>query len=496
MSYSHCDRFSSMDAAFLDLEDGNAHMHIGSIAIFDAGPLTAEGGGFEFDRIIEFAGAALQKNVRFQQKIAHVPVLMQPVWVDDDKFNLRYHVRHTCLPTPGSERLLKRLAGRIMSEELDRGKPLWELWFVEGVEGNRFAVISKIHRSLADEVSGIGSLSAFLDSDPDHRAKPTGAWMPRPTPAGGRLLLDELTRRANIPLSLLRTGARAITVPRKTLSTLRDAAIGLAQAAKSGLVPASETPFNSPLGPHRRFDWTRSEIGDVRKVEQRFSGTLNDVVLAVIAGAVRRFFIGRGLRVYDLDFRALVPVSVRRDDEHGAPGERVSTLLAPLPLDEADSRRRLQRVVETLRALKESKQRHGGEMVAEIADRTFNGLMVRFARFGLHNRAANLVVANAAGPPKPVYLLGAKMLEVYPVTSLGSDQTLGVALVRYAGGLYWGFNSDWDVLPDLHDFVEGVHSEFEELRAVIAEPVPGTSEAADGEADEPAPGAGSARLSG
>jgi WS/DGAT/MGAT family acyltransferase len=496
MSYSHYDRFSSMDAAFLDLEDGNAHMHVGWIGIFDAGPLTAEGGGFEFDRIIEFAGAAIQKDVRFQQKIAHVPVLMQPVWIDDDKFNLRYHVRHTCLPAPGSERLLKRLAGRIMSEDLDRGKPLWELWFVEGVEGNRFAVISKIHRSLADEVSGVGSLSAFLDPDPDHRAKTTGAWMPRPAPDGGRLLLDELTRRANIPLSLLRTGARAISAPRKTLSTLQDAAVGLGQAAKAGLVPASETPFNSPLGPHRRFDWARSEIGDMRQVEQRFGGTLNDVVLAVVAGAVRRFFIGRGLRVDDLDFRALVPVNLRRDAERGAQGDRVSTLLAPLPLDEPDPCRRLRRVVETLRALKESKQRHGGEMVAEIADRTFNGLMVRFARFGLHNRAANLVVANAAGPPKPVYLLGAKMLEVYPVTSLGSDQTLGVALVRYAGGLYWGFNSDWDVLPDLHDFVEGVHSEFEELRAVIAEPVPGTSEAADGEADEPAPGAGSARLSG
>jgi hypothetical protein len=215
-----------------------------------------------------------------------------------------------------------------------------------------------------------------------------------------------------------------------------------------------------------------------------------------MAGAVRRFFIGRGLRVDDLDFRALVPVSLRRDEERGALGDRVSTLLAPLPLDEPDPRRRLQRVVETLRALKESKQRHGGEMVAEIADRTFNGLMVQFARFGLQSRAANLVVANAAGPPEPVYLLGAKMLEVYPVTSLGSDQTLGVALVSYAGGLYWGFNSDWDVLPDLHDFVEGVHSEFEELRAVIAELAPGASEAADVEADEPAPAAGEARLSG
>jgi len=498
MTYSHYDRLSSMDAAFLDLEDGNAHMHIGSIGIFDAEPLTVEGGGFEFDRIIEFAGAAIRKNVRFQQKIAYVPALKQPVWIDDDKFNLRYHVRHTCLPAPGSERLLKRLTGRIMSEELDRGKPLWELWFIEGVEGNRFAVISKVHRSLADEISGLDSLSAFLDPNPnpDHRPKPTGAWMPRPAPSGRLLFFDELTRRASIPISLLRAGGRAISVPGKALSTLRDAAVGLGEAVKAGLVPASETPFNSPLGPHRRFDWTRSEIGDVEKVNKRFGGTLNDVVLAVVAGAVRRFFIGRGLRVDDLDFRALVPVILRRDEERGALGDRASTLLAPLPLDEEDPRRRLERVALTLRELEESKQRHGGEMVAEIADRTFNGLMVQFARFGLHNRAANLVVTNVPGPSKPVYLLGARMLEVYPVVSLDSNQTLGVALISYAGGLYWGFNSDWDVLPDVHDFVEAVHSEFEELRATVAAPAPAASESAAGEGGEPVCGAGAERLSG
>jgi diacylglycerol O-acyltransferase len=496
MSYSHYDRLSSMDAAFLDLEDGNAHMHIGSIGIFDAAPLTAEGGGFEFDRVIEFVDAALRKDVRFQQKIAHVPALKQPVWIDDDKFNLRYHVRHTCLPAPGNERLLKRLAGRIMSEELDHGKPLWELYFVEGVEGNRFAVISKIHRSLAVEFAGIDSLSAFLDSRPDRRVKPAGAWIPRPAPSGSRLLLDEVTRRVSIPVSLLRAGARAISVPRRTISTLRDAAVGLGEAAKAGLVPASDTPFNSPLGPHRRLDWTRTEIGVARKVNRRFGGTLNAVVLAVIAGAVRRFFVGRGLRVDGLDFRALVPASLQRGEERGAIGNRVSTLLAPLPLDEPDPRRRLARVVETLRELEESKQRHGGEMVAEIADRTLSGLMSQFARFGLRNRAANLVVANAAGPPKPVYLLGAKMLEVYPLVSLARDRTLGVALVSYAGGLYWGFNSDWDVLPDLHDFVEAVQSEFEELRAAVDRSAPAVSETAAAGEGKPGTGAGTAPSAG
>jgi len=336
-------------------------------------------------------------------------------------------------------------------------------------------------------------LSAFLDPRPDRRVKPAGAWIPRPAPSGSQLLLDELTRRAGIPVSLLRASARAISVPRRTLSTLRDAAVGLGQAAKAGLVPASETPFNFPLGPHRRLDWTHSEIGDVKKVNRRFGGTLNAVVLSVIAGAVRRFFIGRGLRVDNLDFRALVPSSPRRGEERGAVGNRVSTLLARLPLDEPDPCRRLSRVVGTLRELEESKQRHGGDMVAEIADRTVNGLMFQFARFGLRNRAANVVVTNAAGPPKPVYLLGAKMLEVYPVVSLARDRTLGVALVSYAGRLYWGFNSDWDALPDLHDLVEAVQSEFEGLCAAVARSAPAVSEpAADGKG-KPVAGAGAAR---
>jgi WS/DGAT/MGAT family acyltransferase len=468
--YSHYDRFSAMDAVFLALEDGNAHMHIGSVGIFDADPLAAEGGGVEFDRIVELSEAALQKNAHFQQKLAFVPALDQPVWVDDEKFNLRYHVRHTCLPTPGNERLLKRLAGRIMSEKLDRGKPLWEMWFVDGVEGNRCAVISKIHSSLADGVAGVDLLSAIVNPDPDYRPKPARGRMPRPAPSGGQLLLDEIKRLANIPLSLFRAGAEAVASPGESIAAARNAAVGIGQAARAGLVPASETPLNGPLGPHRRFDWARFDLADVKQVRNQCGGTLNDVVLALVAGAVRRFFIGRGFRVDDLDFRALVPVSIRQKTERRSIASRMTTLLAPLPLDEPDPCRRLERVVEGMRDLKRSKQRQGEKLVAEFADRTFNGLMLQFARFGLNNRAANLVVTNVPGPRGPVYLLGSRMREVYPVVPLGPNQTLGVALFSYDGGLYWGFNADWDVIPDLHDFVEAVQAEFDEICRAAAGP--------------------------
>ena len=491
MPYSHYDRLSAMDSAFLDLEDGNVHMHIGSIGIFDAEPLQNEDGGMDFDRVIELVAAAVRKNVRFQQRISYVPALKQPVWVDDEKFNLRYHVRHTSLPAPGSERLLKRLTGRIMSEELDRGKALWEMWFVEGVEGNRFAIISKIHHSVVDGISAVDLLSAIVDRDPGGRPKPPGAWIPRPAPSGVRLLADDLMRRAEVPLSLVRGGVSALSSPGKTIGAVRDAALGLGQAAKAGLVPASETPFNEPLGPHRRCDWTRFELEDLKQVRKRSGGALNDVVLAIVSGAIRRFFINRGFRVEGLDFRALVPVNLR-GAEVGTFSSRVSTLLAPLPLDEADPLLRLRKVVEAMRELKQSKQRKGGDLVAEVADWTFTGLMLAFARFGLNNRAANMVVTNVPGPRRTVHLLGARMREVYPMVPLGPNQTLGVALFSYDGGLYWGFNSDWDVLPDLHDFIEAVEQEFEEICEAAGE-ASTSPKAAEAKGGEAASAAGSAR---
>jgi len=467
MSYSHYERLSALDASFLALEDGNAHMHLGSVAIFDTGPLAKRGGGIDFARVLSFCELALRKNDRFQQKLARVPGLGQPIWIDDERFNLRYHVRHACLPTPGGERDLKRLAGRIMSEELDRGKPLWELWFVEGVAGGRFAVIMKIHHSMADGIAGTDLMSVLMGPDPDYRPKAAAPWMPRPVPGAGRLLGDEVKRRVGLPLSLMRTGLNAVRHVGDSVRSVRDAAIGLGTAARATMIPASETPFNAPLGPHRPFDWTRFEIADVQEVKERFGGTLNDVVLAVVAGAVRRFFSGRGLRVDDLVFRALVPVSLRGADERGTPGNRVATLLAPLPLDARDPRRRLERVIATTRELKDSKQYQGSEMIAEIADRTLGALMVRFARLGLQSRAANIVITNVPGPTQPIYLLGAPLREVYPVVPLAIGQTLGIALFSYAGGLYWGFNSDWDVLPDLHDLVVAVDTEFAELRAAV-----------------------------
>ena len=462
MSYTHYERLSASDATFLDLEGPSSHMHIGSVGIFDAGPVTKSGAGLDMERMLSLSDVALKKNPRFRQKIVQIPRLERPVWVDDERFNLSYHVRHTALPAPGEERQLKRLAGRIMSQQLDRGKPLWEMWFVEGLEGNRFAVISKIHHCLADGISGVDLLSGLMGPDPDYVAKEPARWIPRPAPPPRQMLRDELRRRATAPLSLLRGRER---LP----GAVGEAVRGLGETLAAGLSQASPTPLNGELGPHRRFDWTSIGFDAVKQVRKRLGGTVNDVVLATVSGAVRTFLRSRGLRVEELDFRTLVPVSVRGADEHGTLGNRVSTLMARLPLAEADPAKRLARVIETTRDLKGGRQALGGETLAKVADLVFPEFMTMYARLALRGLAANMVVTNVPGPQVPIYMLGSRMLEVFPVVPLGPKQALGVALFSYDGRLFWGFNSDWDAVPDLHDFVLGIDREFEKLHALAGD---------------------------
>jgi diacylglycerol O-acyltransferase / wax synthase len=469
MAYSHYDRLTALDATFLEIEEANVHMHVGAVGIFDARPLRRADGGLDIDRIIAVSDASLRKTPRFRQRLAHVPLFGYPVWVDDDRFNLVYHLRHAALPPPGDVRQLKRLTGRIMSQQLDRGKPLWEMWFVDGLENDHFAVITKVHHCMIDGLSGVDLLAALITVDPNagaaHEQK---RWLPRPAPTPAELLRDELTRRAQLPVAALRAGLAALRDPAGTLKSARDAVEGIGGAIATGLAPASPTPLNVDIGPHRRFDWTHFDLQAVREVKNRLGGTLNDVVLTIVAGALRRFLKGRGEDPKALDFRAMLPVSVRTLAERGSLGNRVSFLVAALPLAERDPRARLRQVSETTAGLKRSKQVRGAEVLEEISDWTFSTLFIDFVRLAARQRSYNIVVTNVPGPQFPVFLLGARMKEIYPLVPLFTNQALGIALFSFDGGLYWGFNSDWDALPDLHELVEAVEHEFELLRETAA----------------------------
>jgi len=465
MAYTHADRLTALDASFLELESPSVHMHVGSVGIFEPGPLVDEDGGLRFDRICEMAEANLRRAPRFRQKLDHVPLSGHPVWVDDDRFNLLYHLRHTSLPAPGDDRRLKRLVGRIMSQKLDRTKPMWEMWFVEGLEDGSFAVISKVHHCLVDGISGVDLLSAFMGTDAEYRHEPIEhRWIPRPSPGRLGLLGSEISRRASLPLRLMRQASNAAREPRQNARSAAHAASGFAGSIGASLKPASETPFNVPIGPHRRFDWTRFDMGVVKEVKEKIGGTINDVVLSCVAGAVRSHLAAHRVPLDDIDFRVFIPVSTRKASQRGKLGNRVSLLVAPLPVDQDEVGRRVRRVIAETGKLKRSGAARGAEAFEEVSDWTSTSLITGLSRMAATRRAFNLVVTNVPGPPIPIYLAGAKMRTSYPLVPLFENQALGIALFSYDDGLHWGFNADWDAVPDLHEFVDAVESEFEKLR--------------------------------
>jgi WS/DGAT/MGAT family acyltransferase len=461
---THYDRLSALDAHFLDLEDEGVHMHVAALLICDAKPLTGEDGSLDAERIRSFLGARLASIPRYRQRLARIPVERHPVWVDDASFNLHYHVRHVSLPRPGDERQLKRLVGLLMSQKFDHSKPLWELWLIEGLEGDRFAVLARSHHCMVDGIAGVGVLRVLLRPEPDPSFRPAPRWRPRPAPGRAQLVGEAFARRAREPLELAGAARRALENPSRALRAAWGATIGVGESLRA-LRPASPTLLNpAHVGPHRRIDWLRFELSALKDVRHRFGGTLNDVVLATVAGAVRRYLRKHRVATKDLDFRAMCPVSVRRAGADAALGNRVVMLIAGLPVAERDPRRRLERVIATTRALKASHAPEGSEWIEELAEWTTTALVTETMRLATRLRAFNLVVTNVPGPPMPLHLLDARVLDAVALVPLYENQALGLALLSYAGGLSWGLTSDWDRVADLHEFALALGESFEELR--------------------------------
>lgn len=464
MAYSHYDRLSALDATFLHLESPGVHMHVGALALFSGEALRTPEGGLDFDRIHALAEPALRRNPRFRQRLEQIPLFGHYAWVDDPRFNFDYHLRLTALPEPGDERQLKRLAGRVFSQKLDLHRSPWEMWFIEGLADGRFAVLTKIHHCMVDGVSGADLLAGFMAASADE-AGGHGAprWIPRPAPGAARLFADELARRAALPWKAAGAGLQLLRQPARMLDEGTRAARAVGSALFSTLGSASSTPLNDDVGPYRRFDWTRTELPAMREVKARLGGTVNDVALATVAGAMRRFLERRGLATDGLDFRAMMPVSVRTRDQRGKLGNRVAFLIAKLPVDEAEPARRYQRVLETTRDLKASDVVEGGELLEALSDWTFTGLVAYLSRLAARTRSYNMVVTNVPGPQQELGLLGARLEEVYPLVPLFSNQGLGIALFSYRQSLFWGLNADWDAVPDLHHLLDAIHEEFEAL---------------------------------
>jgi len=473
---------SAQDGSFLVFEAVHAHMHHGGIAIFDAGALRTKAGGVDVARIRQHVATRLAFAPRYRQRLAFVPLTNAPVWVDDAHFNLAYHVRHTALPRPGDELQLKEECARIMSQQLDRGKPLWEMWIVEGLEDDRFALVLKTHHSMADGVSAVGFLALLLSTTPEAEVGAPEAWEARPAPSPCQLLQDALARRLRMPLDLGRELGAALVDPRRLGDRLMESIAAVAELVRTGIRPPPDTPLNRPIGPHRKLGWLTLDLDAVKGVKNRFGVTLNDVVLATVAGAVRAFLQRRRIEPAGLDFRTVVPVSVRSEMTKGGPGNQVSAWLTALPIGEADPGRRLMRVSAETRRLKETKQERAATVLGRVAEMAGPALLTLGVRLAARMHPYNLIVTNVPGPPQPLYLLGARMLEGYPLVPLFANQGVGVALCSYDGRLCWGFNADFDMVPDLDVFIDGVWRSFAELHdaAGLARPAEPSAAVPDG----------------
>ncbi len=459
------DPLSAQDLSFLLGETATAHMHVGGVLIFELGDLATPEGGVDFDKIRRQIESLLPKIPRYRQKLQWTPIVGNPVWVDDADFDLEFHVRHTSLPRPGTLEQLKRLAGRIIAQQLDRERPLWEWWIVEGVEDDQFAMISKIHHCMFDCSAGADLATIMLNLEPTKDVDEPVRMLPKPAPSDGELLRDELLRRASLPLQLVRDVRRFRKETENLGSELQTRAAAIRDLVSIGLNPPDETPINGPLGPHRRFDWLDMPLADVKAVRKAAECTVNDVVLTTAAGAFREYLMSRGCDPGGTLFRASAPVSVRKDEERGQMGNRVSSWMIPLPIGEPGVIGRLHAIHEETQKLKSSQQALGVDLMMSVAEWTPPVLLSLGAQSV--GGQVNTIITNVPGPQFPLYMLGARLRWMLPMVPLLENMGLGIALFSYDGRMSWGFNADYGQVPDLPDFVAAVARSFREFAEAV-----------------------------
>jgi diacylglycerol O-acyltransferase / wax synthase len=462
----HMDRLSATDTSFLAGEKESSHMHVGAVMIFEGPPPRRE-------ETLDHVASRLHLVPRYRQKLA-VPrfEMGRPLWVDDPSFNLEYHVRHTALASPGGLEQLRLLTARIFSQRLDRSKPLWEFWFVQGLEDDRFAIISKTHHALVDGISGVDLATVLFDLTPvppEHGDVPE--WTSQAEPSQAQLIAEGVKGLVRRPFELGRGALGAALHPEQTLRRARNAAEGFGEVAWAGFNPAPETPLNVPIGSHRRIAWVETELEDFKAIKNSLGGTVNDVVLAVVTGALGRWLRTRGVRTEGLELRAQVPVSIRSEDEHDRLGNRIAVMRAPLPVYARDPVERLRIVREAMNGLKESKQALAAKMIVDLEGLAPPTILSMAARAHWSTRLFNMIVTNVPGPQFPIYLLGRELLELVPVAFLPDNYALTIAAMSYNGKLVFSLLGDYDAMPDIDLVGAYVEESLEELLTAAGEPV-------------------------
>jgi WS/DGAT/MGAT family acyltransferase len=418
-----------------------------------------------YDDFLEHVRNRLSLVPRFRQKLAFPPAeLGRPFWVDDPNFNLAYHVRHSALPAPGSEEQLRNLAGRVFSQALDRSKPLWELWLIQNLEKNRFALINKTHHALVDGVSGVDIATVLFDVKPvPEEIGDEAPWVPAPPPAQTDLAAEGIRELAETPVKLGLRALHAARHPRRTARRAAEAAEALGEVAWNFTNPAPDLPLNVEIGSHRRFAWSRGNLEDFKRIKSALGGTVNDVVLTIVSGALRRWLHSRGIRTEGLELRALVPVSIRAEDEHGHLGNRIAAMRGPLPVYVEDPVKRLAIVRAAMNDLKDSKQALGAEVISRFNDFAPPTLLAQAARINFSTTLFNLIVTNVPGPQIPLYVLGRELQDVFPVAFLPENHALAIAIMSYHGCINFGLLGDYDSMEDIEEIAGWLRDSLDEL---------------------------------
>jgi WS/DGAT/MGAT family acyltransferase len=466
VAQQHLDRLSAVDAAFLHQEGSTTHMHIGGIALFEGEPPSHA-------ELIEHIRGRLHLVPRYRQRLATPPLgLGRQRWVDEPRLHLEYHVRHTALPAPGDDERLHRLAARIFSQQLDRTKPLWELWMVEGMAGHRFALISKTHHALVDGVAGVDLMTMLFDVDAGGHELTPERWTPTPSPSAAQLAATAVQDSARQAALLPLRAVAALAQPGRALAEARERAAALGEVLWQGLTPAPDTPLNVRIGPHRRVVVLEAPLADFKTIKAALGGTVNDVLLAVVAGGIRSWMHGRGLRTEGLDMRVCVPVSTRSTEPGagGALGNQLTQVVAPLPVYLADPAERLRVVREAMRDVKDSRMAMGAEVIAGMQDFAPPTLLAQASRLNFSSRFFNLLVTNIPGPQFPLFLLGRRLQAVFPLAFLAGDRALAIAVMSYDGGVSFGLIADFDSMPDVGAVADGIRASLAEYLVLAGKP--------------------------
>jgi diacylglycerol O-acyltransferase len=454
----HLDRLTSVDASFLTNESSNSHMHVGAILIFEGPPP-------KYVDLVEHVRGRLSQVPRFRQKLVVPPLEAgRPLWADDVNFNLTYHIRHTALPEPGGEAQLKRLAGRVFSQQLDRSKPLWELWLAQGLERDRFAILTKTHHAMVDGVSGVDIGTVLFDLE--RHPAPTAVeddWVPQSEPGTTELVARGISDVVAAPIKLAERAVEAVRNPETTARKAVEALEGVSEIVSAFADPAPDVPLNQPIGPHRRYVWVRSDLAAFKRIKDALGGTVNDVVLAVVTGSIRNWLQSRSIRTEGLELRALVPVSIRTADERGDLGNRIALMRGPLPVYVEDPVRRLRVISEEMAGLKRSKQALGAEVISRFNDFAPPTLLAQASRINFSTRLFNLIVTNVPGPQLPLYVLGRELEEVFPVAFLPQNHALAIAIMSYNGHVGFGLLADYDSMEDVEAVSNGIDESIAEL---------------------------------